>query len=222
MSFSKLRTDYLYSVKMDKTIYKEFHSHNEAMDWGIKNYNLWGINYKKVSQRVGQYGATIHSEIPLESYCGNAFMSLNDSLRTNQNDSYNGALAAILIREICGAPLIPNNIIVYRLVCDEVIQEMTTIRNDKPYTYYEKGFMSTSLLKDIVVFDEKYSSHKNLLKIYVNKNTMGVYVNVVARRSEEEMLFLPGMTLGLINKPYQDKNINKTIYECILLGGKAY
>lgn len=219
MFCNRVKKDYLYSTKIDKLAYREFRDANESSEWGNKIYKQWAENYKSTSQKVKSVDAPSCCEIPIESYCGFNYLSTNNNRRTpNVNETNEEQY--VLIREICSAPVIPENIVVYRLVCDEVIQELTTIKNDKPYTFYEKGFMSTSLLKSIVEIDGPYFSHKNLLKIYVDKNTIGVYVNVVTKRSEEEVLFLPGMSLGLINKPYKDKTIGKTIYECVMLNGK--
>ncbi len=77
--------------------------------------------------------------------------------------------------------------------------------------------MSTSLIKDIVDQEESYAAENNLLKIYVEKGTIGVYVNAVTKRSEEEMLLFPNMYLGLIGYPYNDKESGKIIYECKLI-----
>ncbi len=218
MFFNRVKKNYLYSMKNDKLSYREFRDANESNKWGNKIYEQWAENYKSTSEKVKSVAAPSCCEIPIEGYCGYNYLSTNNNLRT-PNVKENNEEHYVLIREICSAPLIPENIVVYRLVCDEVIETLTTIRDDKPYTYEEKGFMSTSLLKSIVESDEQYTKHKNMLKIYVSKNTIGVYVNVITKRSEEEVLFVPGMRIGLINKPYKDKTIGKTIYECVMLNG---
>lgn len=220
MFISKIKKNYLHSTKTDKSLYREFQNSNESTAWGNKYYEQWGLSYLATSKKIYGLDVGVCCKYPIEGFCGYGYLSENEYLRKNKDVSCSSGLTDVLIRAICSAPTIPENIIVYRLVCDEVIQELTTLTDNKSYFYYEKGFMSTSLIKDIVKIDEPYSSHKNLLKIYVEKNTIGVYVNVVTRRSEEEMLFLPGMTLKLIEKPYKDKNIDKIIYECILLGAK--
>ncbi|MCX7657826.1 MAG: hypothetical protein N2Z57_04015, partial [Oscillospiraceae bacterium] len=38
---------------------------------------------------------------------------------------------------------------------------------------------------------EPYANHSNLLKIYVNKNSIGIYVNAVTAKSEQEVLLFP-------------------------------
>lgn len=69
--------------------------------------------------------------------------------------------------------------------------------------------MSTSLLKNIANENEPYAAESNLLKIFVPKDTIGVYVNAVTKRSEEEMLLFPNMFFGLISYPYKDQNTKK-------------
>lgn len=69
--------------------------------------------------------------------------------------------------------------------------------------------MSTSLLKRIVEENEGYTENKNLLKIFVPKDTIGGYVNVVQSRDEQEMLLLCGMKLALSSYPYIDEKTGK-------------
>lgn len=77
--------------------------------------------------------------------------------------------------------------------------------------------MSTSLLRDIVYADGAYACENNLLKIYVESDTIGIYVNAITKRSEEEMLLFPNMYLALTNYPYRDDEVNKMVYECKLI-----
>lgn len=86
---------------------------------------------------------------------------------------------------------------------------MLVEQNRKARPIQEKGFMSTSLLKMITNEEESYVAMDNMLKIFVPRNTIGVYVNVVTRRNEEEMLLFPNMFLGLISYPYIDEEIGK-------------
>lgn len=90
-------------------------------------------------------------------------------------------------------------------------------KQDIPTPIQEKGFMSTSLIKDIVNENEAYAAEKNVLKIYVEQSTIGIYVNSVTRRSEEEMLLFPNMHLGLSDYPHKDIDSGKIVYECKLI-----
>ena len=63
---------------------------------------------------------------------------------------------------------------------------------------------------------ESYSRNPNLLKIYVPKDTFGIYVNTITFRNEYEMLIAPNYYLRLVEYPYKDHATEKTIYECKL------
>lgn len=76
--------------------------------------------------------------------------------------------------------------------------------------YLERGFMSTSLLKP----NSRLGDDESLLKIYVDKGTVGAYVPTVAGRSEYELLLQNNLYIRLCNKPYFDEKINAYIYEC--------
>ncbi len=128
-------------------------------------------------------------------------------------DSYK-ITAHVLAAVLCMAPKIPDNIVVYRLVCDEFIKELVE-NNKQGIPTLEHRFISTSMTLDIVKSEEPYNLHKNLLKIYVSKDTIGVYVNSVANRSENEILLYPNGYLRLIKKPY--KQLNKIVYECVII-----
>lgn len=63
---------------------------------------------------------------------------------------------------LCSAPRIPFKLVVYRLVCDEFIEELISQNRDISLPTQEKGFMSTSLLQDIVNAEERYANKRNL------------------------------------------------------------
>lgn len=65
---------------------------------------------------------------------------------------------------------------------------------------------------------------EEFIKMLVKANkkevpTVGVYVNAITKRSEEEILLLQGMYLGLLSYPYKDIDTGKIIYECQLITG---
>ena len=159
-------------------------------------------------------------DAPLECYCGYSYRQINEFLRYEKDDEYHTyrEMADILAIILCSAPKIPHNLVLYRMVNDEFIN-MLIEKNKQalPVPIQEKGFMSTSLFKNIANETEAYASHDNLLKIFVPKDTIGVYVNAVTSRSEEEVLLFPNMYLGLVTYPYKDRDIGKTIFECQLI-----
>lgn len=203
----------------NKENYKEFISKEESKKWGKIHYSDWGKKYTNLMKSVKEKLSMKIFEIPVESYCGNTYSSINRYLRNDihSTSNYEREISDMLIIAIHSAPRIPNDIIVYRLVSDNFIQKL--IENNKNGKHFtkEKGFISTSTLKSITELDERYTTYDNMLKIYVPKGMLGLYVNSVTGRKEEEILFPPNLDLSLIKYPYKDKETKKTIYECRLI-----
>lgn len=205
----------------NKEKYLEFKNQEEARAWGIKNYKHWADKYKQVMQMSNMVIKGCLYKNPLECYCGYSYRQINEFLRydkDNKSHTYR-ELADILSMVLCSAPSVPQDLVLYRMVNDEFVNRLIeNNKNTPPAPIQEKGFMSTSLLKSVTNQNEPYAKEKNLLKIFVPKNTIGVYVNAVTSRSEEEMLLLPNMYLGLVSYPYNDKETKKLVFECELIG----
>ncbi|MEC1695992.1 ADP-ribosyltransferase [Schinkia azotoformans] len=203
-----------------KKEYREFQNATEAQDWGMAHYKNWADQYMKVMQMAKNIVKNSLYIAPLECYCGYSYRQINEFLRydsDNENHTYR-ELSDILSIVLCSAPRVPCNLVLYRMVNDEFINMLVAEnKRDIPTPVHEKGFMSTSLLKNIANEDEPYAAENNLLKIYVPKDTSGVYVNAVTRRSEEEMLLSPNMFLGLASYPYYDQESGKKVFECQLI-----
>lgn len=203
----------------NKEAYREFKTMQEAEKWGMKYYKDWADAYQNTMR---QAETTIKDPLfaaTIECYCGDMYKTINNYLRNetdNENNFYR-EMTDIMMIVLCSAPRIPENIVLYRLVENEFANELIERNKETKHTpIKENGFMSTSLLKDIVTVEENYARYKNLLKIYVEAGTKGIYVNAITRRREEEILLFPGMYLGLANYPYRDDSIGKMVYECNL------
>ena len=200
---------------INESDYREFKDVNDAKKWGENHYSKWAKEYKKnmyVAKEV--IGDSCFTSV-IEYYCGNKFREINQYLRFNRDtESKSGSeMAKILAIMLSMSPRVPDNIIAYRLVCDDFVEKIIE-NNKKGIPTVEKGFISTSLIKDIINIDEAYANHKNLLKIYIKKDTVGIYVNEIEKREEEELLLMPKGYFRLIKSPYNDGN--KKIYECEL------
>jgi hypothetical protein len=200
--------------------YKEFKDSDEAKEWGMKHYKEWALSYKSIMGFADKFVADGAFVQPIEQYCGYTYRYINEYLRNkkdNENNRYR-EMADILSMVISSSPRIPINLILYRMVSDEFINCL--IKKNKatyPIPIREEGFLSTSLLKGIANINEPYANHNNIIKMYVESGTAGIYVNSVTKRSEQEMLLCPGRYLGLVKYPYQDAEINKIVYECKLI-----
>lgn len=204
----------------EKIEYMEFEEADEARHWGKTYYGDWAEKYKKIMRVAGDVVKNSLYTAPIECYCGYSYRQINEFLRydkDNENHTYR-ELSDILSIVLCTAPRIPCDLILYRVVGDDFISQLVEKNKENiPTPIQEKGFISTSLLKNIVNEDEAYAVGDNLLKIYVPRNTIGVYVNSITKRSEEEMLLYPNMFLGLASYPYYDKKSGKKIFECQLI-----
>ncbi|MEE1076941.1 MAG: ADP-ribosyltransferase [Acutalibacteraceae bacterium] len=223
MIFQKCKYGKLLESNIDKSLYREFKDKNETREWGKNIYSSWSNEYKRVMGIVGHYkGDTSNSlfNSPIEFYCGHSHLHINNYMRGIGPD-HNGIyreLSDIIKILLISAPRIPENIVLYRVVCDDFINEMIKLNKETNNTpVCEKGFISTSLLTDIVDLDEAYNNYDNLLKIYVDKGTVGLYVNCITNRAEEEILLMSNGYFRMIEYPYRDEETNKMIYECKLL-----
>lgn len=205
-------------IKKDE--FRELKNRDEAMTWGKLHYGTWAETYLNVMREangITKNGGIV--TIPVEGYCGHAYQNMNAYLRFEDYcciDTKIGEYCDILTMALCSAPRIPENIIVYRLVPMDFIQDLINRNKTDGSMACERGFMSTGLLKSIVNSGEAYASHKSMLKIYVPKGAIGIYVNVITLSGEEEILLAPGYFLGLIEYPYFDEVTKKMIYECQL------
>lgn len=210
----------LYSTIDDKSRYKELLTVEECRKWG-DYYSNWAKRYKEVMSLTEKI-KTQHSleTSTIECYCGYTYREINEFLRFEHhfNKHLYDKMVDILIMTLCSAPKIKDDIVVYRVVNDVFIKEL--IRNNKlpdSIPTQEKGFLSTSLLKNIVNVYSDGDSGLYLLKIYVPKGTVGIYVNPVTGRYEEEILLAPNNYLRLIEYPYYDESYSIKIFECQLI-----
>lgn len=201
-----------------KEYYHEFHSKDEATTWGLKHYKKWGYKYRFFMQKIKDSSLFVKSEIkinPVEYYCGHGYKNINAYKRNFSSDvtlewRVNAELLSLVL---LSAPPIPENIVVYKMVSKEYIEELTKAYNEIEHHYYnEKGFFSTSLTKDIAL-DEDYKD-REILKIYVPKGKYGIFVDSVVSRGEYEILLQNNISIRMCGYPYKDLRLKKTIYEC--------
>lgn len=198
---------------------------NLEIDKWIENNKLDYIVKQQSNNldRLAKYCSKSDWDFPLNSikaYKGTYFKAINDALEANDLNSLSNQKYAhlLLLMNSIIYSQIPEDVIVYRSVKDD--EFFTIINNNKKGVGTKhKGFLSTSLSKNIVKSKE-FSDRKYLLKIYVKKNTCGLYmgksVNCNLER-EKEMLFLPNSYIYLIDSPFYDNSINKTIVPCTLM-----
>lgn len=209
--------------------YIEFTDGKKAKDWAGKLYGKWAKGLKKIQGQfqinkpfkfdkrsmLNNFGTAI------QLYSGSTHLHINSVLRSEcdieDKDMYI-RLGDKLIYEILCAPRLNKNIIVYRAVDSSTFE--TIISNiQKNGDFVEDGFMSTTLLKDILVYGNNdagpYCDYSYILKIYVDEGEVAVYSPLLCDKDDEhEMLFLHGGTLTIRNEAEIDEKLQKIILEC--------
>lgn len=217
--FKKIKYGDLQRSVDNKSDYYEFTSIDEATKWGMKFYQEWADKYQKTMKTAKGILTDPMITSPIECYCGYSYRQINSHLRFGNESNYlYKEMANLLTILLCNAPRIPCDIIAYRLVCSQFIESLISHNKKTPSTpVQEKGFMSTGLLSDIVNREEAYAKEEHLLKIYIPKNTIGLYVNAITCRAEQEIMITTNSYLALVEYPYKDSVLNKIVYECKLI-----
>lgn len=219
--FNDINDEKINYSNFDKSTYREFLNEKESYDWGFSIYKEWALDYRKAFLLTKGICNGNMVQNPIEEYCKFMYKDINKYLRTDtdsSNDNLTRGTTTLLAMALASAPRIPCNIIIYRLVCNEFIKELTN-QNKEFFYETENGFMSVSLVKKILLEqNEPYSKHSHLLKIYLKQNQIGVYVNAIDSiyKRDQELLLFPGSHLRMIALPYKDIDSDKIIYECEL------
>ena len=203
---------------IDSSKYEEFVDGKKASDWGKELYSDWAATYSKnirILKEVFPKSSCIDS---ISCYCGYMYKGMNEFLRDRKDSEANlyREMAHIMALEMCNAPRIDKNLVVYRCVDSKVIDDLI-VQNKNGSAYQEEGFLSTSLLKKTITSNPEFNSFENVLKIYVEKNEIAIFADVLNNRNEKEMIFLPKCFIRLIKYPYKDTEIEKMVYECKLI-----
>lgn len=211
-------------VIQNPSIYHEFSTEEEAEEWGKQKYAEWAKIHKEIYCRTFNYNyeSFLHMTDPILSYTGTDFRRINDYLHGKEDfstDSTDKNLIhsqecnlririANLLLAIYSAPIIDQDVILYRQVSEETINKIISTPS-----YCELGFMSTSLVKTSCV--ENCGNHPYLLKIYVDKDIPihAIYTNVIRYHNENELLLPPEIYLKMAAYPYKDEESGKEIYE---------
>lgn len=202
--FNKFKYGRILINEINKSDFTEFLNEDEIDEWAKENYGCWIEEYSKDDL-----------SIPIKQYCGYLYKKINYCLRFGLNNTSGNYINLIkrLNKILIDAPRLNKNIISYRKVDDVFIEELIKC-NKKGFSFEEKGFMSTTLLKDEI--NNLSIGGNNVLKIYVRQGTIGAYVTPIVAQKEYEYLLRPGMYLTLISYPYYDRYISANIYECAL------
>ena len=168
---------------VDASSYYEFTTCEETREWGNKHYKKWAEQYERVMQLSQDVIKTSYCTSPIECYCGYTYRQVNQFLRYGidlESHLYR-EVADVLTLVLSTAPRIPQDLVLYRMVNDEFINMLiNNNKKDKPTPTIEKGFMSTSLLKDIVYQNESYANERKFVSKRIQLFYHG-YKNIVTQ-----------------------------------------
>ncbi|MEZ7734514.1 hypothetical protein O3801_00935 [Gemella sp. 27098_8_149] len=209
--------------------YTEFTDEKTVKDWAGKLYGKWANKLKTIQEqflinkpfKFDKRSMLNDFATAIQLYSGSTHQNINSVLRSEcdieDKDMYI-RLGDKLIYEILCAPRLNNNIIVYRGVDSSTFENIIS-NIQKNGDFVEDGFMSTTLLKDILVYGNNdagaYCDYPYILKIYVDEGEVAVYSPLLCDKDDEhEMLFLHGGTLTIRNKAEIDRKLKKIIIAC--------
>lgn len=211
----------------NKNEFREFTKVDEA-DCVLNEYfKNWIENYREgysncTAPEYKSFDKTV-SPGPISKYTGslaNLFIEYYNNGK--KLDDTSEKYRVDLVQEIESAPAIDFGIVLYSLMPLEILRNLKKTGD----VLYIPSFISTSIHKSISIKlgNDKnsidfYSNHEGLVKIYLPKNTNGIYVRNLSRRKDEyEFLIGPYNKLILIeDRPkHKEKESNKYLFECLL------
>lgn len=166
-------------------MYKEFFSTKEASDWAEKQY----------AEVCSAEFAQSEFYDALYAYAGGLYVPINFFLRRGGEPSIRADNVLKVLKEQVPNYSIPEDIVVYRHTCLKTIENLCGVNTIKRgMRFYDKGFLSTSLLKKCALDFKDGEPLDCLLKLYLPKGTKGVYISYKHRVSyleEQEILLAP-------------------------------
>lgn len=187
-------------------LYKEFHTTEEA--------NAWVENYKSCFPSDNDDDKIFLQAI--DYYTGSLKPIYNNYLRNNKLMEKDNYFYPYFTRIIEKLPTyeIPDNIIVYRYIDKRLLKEIC-----EPYPpkrgsiMQDKGFMSTSLVRESTCQIRIDRNSHILLVISIPKGTKGTYVDLLHDSLPEyEIILAPNTKLRIDSKSFFN-----TYFECTVI-----
>lgn len=173
--------------------FREFSSKEDAIIWGNSFYP------SDVCKSTSD---------ALKMYCGYLHAPINQDFRSRLNLApHRAKISASIFEYACSHP-VPENVVAFRFITEDAFLKMQAGRKRFfPFAspcLFEPGFMSTSLCLSELRKSNYILEHKELsflLKIYVPKGFLGIYVaEIVSRGQEQELLLMPGCKLRVLKQ----------------------
>lgn len=123
----------------------------------------------------------------------------------------------IISKEICKFAL-QENILVYRYTHENLFRQL--FESSKPKRgeiFTDKGFMSTTLVANLLKEFAKNHRYNCILKLYLPKGTKGAYIGFDNSLLNEHEFLLPPNTIFKLVRKYFDFKYRRVCYECELV-----
>lgn len=204
-------------VLLDRKIFREFHTDKEAYEWAMNNFESW---LKDIQPDKDKYDDNNIAN-SLYDYTGGLNILYNEYLRGFNTleqvviEEYSKN-TAIITNEISKFALL-ENIVVYRYTNKKWFGYLfQSLKPKIGQIFSDKGFMSTTLVPDMLEKFAKEQRYNCVLKLYLPIGTKGAYIRFNnSKLNEHEFLLPPNSKFRLIRKYLSFKY--KMVYECELV-----
>lgn len=186
----------------NKNTFCEFDSSQDVDEWAAHNFGQWIKEIRSGKDNID----TNNIGYLLYAYSGSMNIIYNRLLRgskdfdENEIEEYSRNIA-IITEEISKLEL-PENIIAYRYTNRKWFSNL--FESSKPRVgeiFTDKGFMSTTLVSELLKEFAKEHRYNCILKLYLPKGTKGAYLKFDnSILNEQEFLLPPNSTFRLIRK----------------------
>ncbi|MHC1747416.1 MAG: ADP-ribosyltransferase [Cellulosilyticaceae bacterium] len=192
--------------------FREFNNGDDAFRWGREYYGHWLKDFQKNEVYEDEVDKSDIYKTFL-NYCSGRYVPINRCLRHSETKLFNSedkVFANIMINEI-NKFTIPENIVAYRVIDRGGLQGMANGKIEKGTVLVDKALLSTGLIYDNL----KNKRDKDcLLQILVPKGTHAIYVGLISKLDEHELILTANTKMKVVRMYRYDK---KKVYQCILM-----
>ncbi|WMJ81460.1 ADP-ribosyltransferase [Clostridium sp. MB40-C1] len=203
---------------LNRKIFREFHTDKEAYEWAMDYFGSWikDIQSNKDNDDENDIAHLLYD------YTGNMNIIYNEFLRDcnrfNNEEIKEYSRNIVIIAKGISKFALEENIIVYRYTHKNLFRQLfddSKLKIGKTFT--DKGFMSTTLVQDLLKEFAKNHRYNCVLKLYLPKGTKGAYIKFDnSLLNEHEFLLPPNTTFKLLRRKFSIKYF-MWVYECKLV-----
>lgn len=203
----------MIDILFDGQMYKELRNSDEATTWANtyfsdilaldENNSVFKSLYYYTGSMSRKWNAVLRRSPSIESsdfekYAGREFSSDGEQIRRIKE-----------VNSILRQHTIPENIVVYRYTYRKDLRQLCSAKSlKKGLCFTDKGFVSTTLVRELLLPFAKKRRHNCLLKLYLPKGLQGAYVSPPhskTKLNEQEILLPP-------NTQFEIRKIHRSLF----------